>query len=1387
MLTIGKIDIGAATNYYEKTAEQREEYYSKHMTSYDRFRGSLAESLGLAGEMTADEFHKIVEHQKGRNLKVPFIDLTFSAPKSVSLLQAHPDYAQDVMAAQDAAIAAMIPEIEANWLQVTIDDKKVGVHNAIFCDFRHEVARPTEENGFVADPDMHDHLLLASICIVNGKERAIDFSKILNSNGRASKELGLLYRQFLARELIKREFELEVTDEKQGFFRVKGFTEEVEKAYSHRTEEIQKTMVEKDMDVQQAKKVSRTSKDKSRAETNEILQNVRENIFEGENAIRVTKKKEAVRHERRRRTEERSLGDTREILDSGERRSLSDAPDLRDQTSKTLEGHLSRRPSGLQDMLTSTMDGNGGLERSVSKYGNAERSAESDLLVSQGEPDHLAELQARSVRDSYLRKTRTAQGRDRVIAIDKLTDKVIKDILSTEYAIPIPKLKQRIRAAGVLMDLSDREITKAIDRSHLIELGRRIGPDGRPSKDRYLTTRETLEIEPRIEKRVKEGKGVFRRNGMDEELARKLLQKVEKPEYQLKKNVPKNKIFRIEIDEKTGQRAEQGEALIGILSNKNRYLAINGLAGTGKTTLMQRLQWIAEDQHIEVKGLAFTGKAAQGLEAESGIKSSTIHSFLNRLERESQNRGKPEIVQRLENSPVAHGIEAIKDKWETGEPDQIKQDWDLSKVRSHGSKREIWIVDEAGLVDMRLMDKLMEAAERRNVQVVFAGDPKQLPPVGAGAPFQWMIEKYGLEQVYLEAIRRQRNAAKYIQQAVLESVVGSAKESIRLLKDNGSLLEIKSAAERRQAVIDEMTKDKLADYKNDLLLVSTNVARKDYNEAIRSIYVQRGEIEEGEEYTILSKQGNKLREEKRHFALGDRIIFGQNSKTLDVKNGEMGTLIDINADGEFVVRVDGDKEKIVKFSPHDYKQFDHAYAVTVYKAQGMTVKKVVCDYDTKSIPQTRNTLYVGISRTKDQAIVFTDSIDRLEKQTVDFATKDAAEVFERGEELLKRGVALEDEYHPHDTAPEEAYEKQMRDIERTTGPAIEDCPEALSFAPSQDIQREQEREHTPTKDAHKSDRIRSREDELRQEREAPQEAKEASETQERGQAAERLKDKPQAVGMEAPSQGMEEARELAQDHATDITILGSEDRAIEAAQEAERDAQRGVEREADYEPPYEVQDYNDLDHVWNVIDANQKERQNIYDAAYDEAVRELGKDTDDPRYKELTRELRDANEDLSKAKTSENAAIAEQQGRAGTEQKLADAQAALNASVRKDQAHSGWLHSIGYKSQTQELETDRDKAKARDDAAKEKQAKAKEAREKAQEHQAKALEALKQYKKERDAAIKQRVYQKAPVLHEYDEALAQDRSYYKKARTIAREAARAVEKERSRDSGRSFR
>ena len=295
--------------------------------------------------------------------------------------------------------------------------------------------------------------------------------------------------------------------------------------------------------------------------------------------------------------------------------------------------------------------------------------------------------------------------------------------------------------------------------------------------------------------------------------------------------------------------------------------------------------------------------------------------------------------------------------------------------------REIWVVDEAGLVDNHLMEQLQKAAEARQVQVVLSGDYDQMPAIGAGEPLRMMIEQ-GAGTAYLEDIRRQRDME--LLEAVIESVKGDHLKTYEILERRGDYQEIKGKEERQARIKEEMTILPLEEYRKNLLLVTTNADRKAYNEKIRAEYVRRGELEQGEKYRIKVQRGEKEIEESRNFAAGDRIIFTANDKRLGVKNGMMGRIGKIEGKN---FEIELDEGKRIKLNIEEYGHIEHSYAVTNYKAQGMTVEKVVVEMNTESVLQNRNALYVDISRAKTRAIVFTDNKAKLEHQTRNFAHK----------------------------------------------------------------------------------------------------------------------------------------------------------------------------------------------------------------------------------------------------------------------------------------------------------------------------------------------------------------------------------------------------------------
>ena len=119
MLSIGKLAAGGEDYYLEAVAAGVEDYYLGAGEAPGRWLAG-AGALGLEGEVAADDLRALLAGREpgGEQLaaappgrtRVPGYDLTFSAPKSVSLLHAlgEPPVQSEVLAAHEAAVAAAL-------------------------------------------------------------------------------------------------------------------------------------------------------------------------------------------------------------------------------------------------------------------------------------------------------------------------------------------------------------------------------------------------------------------------------------------------------------------------------------------------------------------------------------------------------------------------------------------------------------------------------------------------------------------------------------------------------------------------------------------------------------------------------------------------------------------------------------------------------------------------------------------------------------------------------------------------------------------------------------------------------------------------------------------------------------------------------------------------------------------------------------------------------------------------------------------------------------------------------------------------------------------------------------------------------------------------------
>ena len=322
--------------------------------------------------------------------------------------------------------------------------------------------------------------------------------------------------------------------------------------------------------------------------------------------------------------------------------------------------------------------------------------------------------------------------------------------------------------------------------------------------------------------------------------------------------------------------AEQQAALAHVTEGRD-LASVIGYAGTGKSAMLGIARDGWERGGYRVVGAALSGIAAENLESGSGIASRTLAS--------------------------------LEHQWAQG--------------RDHLSANDVLVIDEAGMIGSRQMERIVGEAERRGAKVVLVGDPEQLQAIEAGAAFRSIAEAHG--SVEITDIRRQR--ADWQRDATRQLATGRTDEAVRAYSDRGQVHAAESRELARAELIEGWDRNRQAQPdRTRIILTHTNEEVQALNQAARERLSVSGEL--GEDILIRAERG------ERRFATGDRIMFLKNERSLGVKNGSLGRVESLSA-ARIAVQLDDGRS--IAFDVKDYNQIDHGYAATIHKSQGVTV------------------------------------------------------------------------------------------------------------------------------------------------------------------------------------------------------------------------------------------------------------------------------------------------------------------------------------------------------------------------------------------------------------------------------------------------------------------
>ena len=941
MLSIGALGSAAqGARYYENDG-----YYAKDDPEHRQasaWFGKGSQELGLEGPVDPDIFRSVLEGKvpdgsgtelgrRGRDGKIlhrPGRDLTFSAPKSVSLAALVGGDAR-IVDAHDRAVKAVLAWVEKNAAETRMKDPvtgqmiRAGDQKIVAATFRHDTSRNL-------DPQLHTHAVLANMVQgEDGKWRTMANEGLYERQ----KLIGMLYRNELAGSLAKLGYDIEKTHA-DGRFEIGGISREAIEAFSTRRAEIEAAMNERGLGATADNpRLAERAALMTRAKKRDIDRDQLRSVWQRQAADLGLDARALVAA-----VVERVAGPAREGVEG-----VGEAARDPGKAGETVGPALPEFETGPQSAGPSVAVNAGSGDRGPAVEGPAPRRGAAAEAVAWA-MEHLSERQAVFGRaDLFAAALAHAPG---TIAIAEAEREVAA-----------------LEKAGTLhgVNIPGAEDSLATDRT--------VGEE-----------RETIAL-----MRGGQGRG-----------------QAPMRSWQVQGHLNKGPLT-------AGQKA----AVTLILSAKDRVVGVQGYAGSGKTTMLDRARTLAEKKGYRMMGLAPSASAVQTLASEAGIESETLQRFLAR------------------SAGVAEGRLTSKG----------------AKEMRAAFAKTVLVVDEGSLAStVQARDLLRIASELRIPRVVLVGDAKQLDAVDAGKPFA-QLQAAGMQTAVMDEIMRQRDPA--LKEAVEASLKGDIFKAFAKLGSN--VAEVKSdniagAVAARWLRLGPEARE------NTGVMAPSHELRQEINGHIRERLAREGRIHGPalESERLVSKgYTNAEKALAGNYAVGDVVAFHRPYKRIGVEKGDERRVVGVNhkarevvlegrdggtdawkpgeiggrRGGSEVYRAEGielragdrirwtrndaglglvnsrtaevlsvgngrvtfqlEDGKALELGRNDpqLRHLDHAWASTVHAFQGRTVDNVIAAMEARH-PHltTQKSFYVEISRARDRAELVTDDAAELRAQ-----------------------------------------------------------------------------------------------------------------------------------------------------------------------------------------------------------------------------------------------------------------------------------------------------------------------------------------------------------------------------------------------------------------------